>query len=89
MTKSTGAVVASCGNLGLKHQASQHGDIEGVLDEIGDDLESVMGGMVPRCEVCGLQFLATDKIVICGMTKAHLVGVKGVSDALVHRFLVF
>lgn len=27
--------------------------------------------MVPRCEVCGLEFLASDSVVICGMTKAH------------------
>ena len=27
--------------------------------------------MVPRCEVCGLEFLASDSIVICGMSKAH------------------
>ena len=44
LTPSTGALVERGGVLGEKHVASQRGDINGVLGEIGEELEVRGGG---------------------------------------------
>lgn len=52
----------------------EKGNIQQVKDEIGDDLESVMDGMIPRCAVCGMHFLGSresSEMMTVGMIKYH------------------
>ncbi|KAL3932111.1 MAG: hypothetical protein SGBAC_011005 [Bacillariaceae sp.] len=52
----------------------EKGNIQQVKDEIGDDLESVMDGMIPRCTICGIHFLGggeSSDMMILGMNKYH------------------
>lgn len=56
---------------GHKRAAEDHGDVEGVNDAIGDEIEASMQSMVPRCATCGGTFLPTDAIYMCGIQKFH------------------
>jgi hypothetical protein len=51
---------------------SEQGDVENVVDAIGDDLEEAMYGMIPRCALCGGDFLSYEgEISIVGSLKYH------------------
>ncbi|CAB9515398.1 expressed unknown protein [Seminavis robusta] len=51
---------------------SEQGDIEQVVDAIGDDLEDALYGMIPRCATCGGDFLTyKGEISIVGSLKYH------------------
>jgi hypothetical protein len=43
----------------------------GVLEVIGAELEAALDGMVPRCEVCGSTFSATDVVLVQGHVRKH------------------
>jgi hypothetical protein len=58
---------------GLKRKASVQGDVKGVLEKIGDQLEASLGGMVPKCGKCGGLFATCDNMVMAGMVKYHKV----------------
>ena len=73
-TPSTGGVDVegeTAKQAGAPKRASHVGDVAGVKDAIGDELEAALGGMVPRCETCGEPFGASDEVLICGMIKYH------------------
>ena len=42
----------------------EHGDITGVLEVIGAELEAALDGLVPRCDICGATFDATDVVLV-------------------------
>lgn len=58
---------------GLRRKPSHSGDVLGVIEEIGDELEASISSNIPRCERCGGLFTSDDNIVIMGMSKAHKV----------------
>eukprot|EP00633_Aureoumbra_lagunensis_P002623 CAMPEP_0197297476 /NCGR_PEP_ID=MMETSP0890-20130614/41114_1 /TAXON_ID=44058 ORGANISM="Aureoumbra lagunensis, Strain CCMP1510" /NCGR_SAMPLE_ID=MMETSP0890 /ASSEMBLY_ACC=CAM_ASM_000533 /LENGTH=417 /DNA_ID=CAMNT_0042774633 /DNA_START=118 /DNA_END=1371 /DNA_ORIENTATION=- len=41
---------------GKRKEAEHKGDVKGVLNTIGDDLEETFRQVVPRCEICGATF---------------------------------
>lgn len=51
----------------------EKGNIEQVKQDIGDDLEAVLDGMVPLCHICGMHFLGdiSSEIIVIGMQKFH------------------
>jgi hypothetical protein len=51
---------------------SEQGDIEQVVDAIGDELEEAMYGMIPRCAICGVDFLTyKGNVSMVGALKYH------------------
>jgi LIM domain len=51
---------------------SEQGDIEQVVDAIGDDLEDALFAMIPRCATCGGDFLSyKGEVSIVGSLKYH------------------
>ena len=50
----------------------ENGDVDGVLEEIGDDLEEIMLDNIPRCALCRGDFLQyTGNIAMVGHLKYH------------------
>jgi LIM domain len=53
-------------------QDSEQGDIEQVVDAIGDELEDALFAMIPRCATCGGDFLSyKGDVSIIGSLKYH------------------
>ena len=66
LTASTGVIFKgqTAAAAGLRRLPSHGGDVDGVLEAIGDELEAALDGMVPRCEICGAHFAAKDEVVV-------------------------
>eukprot|EP00298_Acanthocystis_sp_HF-20_P015152 c21040_g4_i1.p1 GENE.c21040_g4_i1~~c21040_g4_i1.p1 ORF type:complete len:464 (+),score=184.85 c21040_g4_i1:420-1811(+) len=47
------------------------GILTSVLGSIGSELEKSVGGMVPRCSVCGGTLAASEEVVVNGQTRTH------------------
>lgn len=55
----------------LPHQ-SELGDVQGVHEAIGDELEDILvEKTLPRCHICGGDFLGSTRVTILGQTKYH------------------
>ena len=66
-----GHVVAAVKTRAGAREVAIDGDVDGVLDAIGDELEAVVDANVPTCTICGFGFKSDDEVVAVGMLKWH------------------